>query len=175
MSAPSLFDTSCGETVLPIDLDIFLPSPSTTKPCVSKALYGGAPFNIEEVSSDEWNQPRCWSEPSRYRSAGHLRSGLPSSVKTCVQPESNQTSRMSVTWSKSSALYLLPRKRSGRLANQASAPSLLKASTTRPITSGSRNGSPVFLFTNTAIGTPQARWRETFQSGRVSIIERRRL
>ena len=74
-----------------------------------------------------------------------------------------------------SALYLLPRKRSGGLSNQASAPSALKTSTTRAITSGSRSGSPVFLSTNTAIGTPQARWRDTHQSGRVSIIERRRL
>ncbi len=31
------------------------------------------------------------------------------------------------------------------------------------------------LWTKTAIGTPQARWREMHQSGRVSIIERRRL
>src|SRR5471030_2013391 len=98
MSAPSLFDTSCGETVLPIDLDIFLPSPSTTKPCVSKALYGGAPFNIEDVSSDEWNQPRCWSEPSRYRSAGKASCSLCEPRKTvwCVVPESNQTSSVSL-------------------------------------------------------------------------------
>ena len=65
-----------------------------------------------------------------------------------------------------SALYLLPRKRSGGLSNHASAPSASKASTTRPMTSGSRSGSPVALSTNTAIGTPQARWRDTHQSGR---------
>jgi hypothetical protein len=43
------------------------------------------------------------------------------------------------------------------------------------LTAWSRSGSPVFLSTKTAIGTPQARWREMHQSGRVSIIERRRL
>ena len=25
---------------------------------------------MQDTSSEEWNQPRCWSEPSRYRSAG---------------------------------------------------------------------------------------------------------
>src|SRR5471032_3423005 len=95
MSAPSLLDTSCGETVLPIDLDIFLPSPSTTKPCVSKALYGGAPFNIEEVSSDEWNQPRCWSDPSRYRSTGSPIDGSGAQTAYHDAPDSNHTSTMS--------------------------------------------------------------------------------
>ena len=70
MSAPSVSEIFCGASVLPSDFDIFLPFSSTVKPCVSSALYGGAPFSIDEVSSDEWNQPRCWSEPSRYRSAG---------------------------------------------------------------------------------------------------------
>ena len=33
---------------------------------------------------------------------------------------------------------------------------------------------PVSLCTNTVIGTPQARWREITQSGRDSIMPRRR-
>jgi hypothetical protein len=33
----------------------------------------------------------------------------------------------------------------------------------------------VALSTNTAIGTPQARWRDTHQSGRASTIERSRV
>ncbi|MNT54283.1 hypothetical protein D3C86_1732460 [compost metagenome] len=65
ISAPILLEMSCGDTVLPTDLDILRPSPSTVKPWVSSALYGGLPYSIEAVSSDEWNQPRCWSEPSR--------------------------------------------------------------------------------------------------------------
>jgi hypothetical protein len=47
-----------------------MPLPSTTKPWVSKPLYGARPSMAQPVSRMEWNQPRCWSEPSRYRSAG---------------------------------------------------------------------------------------------------------
>ena len=36
----------------------------------------------------------------------------------------------------------------------------------RALTASSRRSSPVFLCTNTAIGTPQARWRDSTQSGR---------
>ena len=46
----------------------------------------------------DWNQPRCWSEPSRYRSAG-LPKPRAASTASWVTPESNQTSRMSVTFS----------------------------------------------------------------------------
>src|SRR4030095_749416 len=70
ISAPSVSDTFCGATTLPLDFDILRPSPSTVKPCVKSALYGGTPFSMQETSSDEWNQPRCWSEPSRERAAG---------------------------------------------------------------------------------------------------------
>ena len=61
--------------------------------------------------------------------------------------------------------------------NQASAPSVLKAATIlldqlagarRSLTRGIT--SPVSLCTKTVIGTPQARWRDTTQSGRVSIM-----
>ena len=41
----------------------------------------------------------------------------------------------------------------------------------RSITFGSRSSSPLFLLTNIAIGTPQARWREITQSGRCAIME----
>ena len=40
----------------------------------------------------------------------------------------------------------------------------------RATTSGSRSGWPVFFSTNTAIGTPQARWRLMHQSGRAAIM-----
>ena len=40
----------------------------------------------------------------------------------------------------------------------------------RSMTPWSRSGSPLSLLTNTAIGTPQARWRDTHQSGRVLIM-----
>ena len=45
-----------------------------------------------------WNQPRCWSEPSRYRSAGLRGSSRRSSTLT-HHTESNHTSRVSVTFS----------------------------------------------------------------------------
>ncbi len=45
----------------------------------------------------------------------------------------------------------------------------------RSTTSGSRSTSPLALSTNSAIGTPQARWRETHQSGRLSTMPRIRL
>ena len=27
--------------------------------------YGATPFNMQLTNNDEWNQPRCWSEPSK--------------------------------------------------------------------------------------------------------------
>ena len=44
----------------------------------------------------------------------------------------------------------------------------------RSTTSASRSTSPLALCTNTAIGTPQARWREMHQSGRASTMPRMR-
>ena len=80
---------------------------------------------------------------------------------------------MSSTFCQSS-LARLPRKRSrAPAAYQASAPSASKASPMRLLTASSCNTvtepSPLSL-TNTAIGTPQARWREITQSGRFSIM-----
>ncbi len=80
---------------------------------------------------------------------------------------------MSSTFCQSS-FARLPRKRSrAPAAYQASAPSASKASPMRLFTaascSTSTEPSPVSR-TNTAIGTPQARWREITQSGRLSIM-----
>jgi hypothetical protein len=98
ISAPSVSATFCGAITLPSDLLILRPWPSTTKPCVSSDLYGGTPFIMQDVSSDEWNQPRCWSDPSRYISAGKCDSAAcePRSTVSCVVPESNQTSSVSL-------------------------------------------------------------------------------
>ena len=72
------------------------------------------------------------------------------------------------------SLASLPRKRSRAPGlYQASAPSASKASTMRTSTSGSCKISTEpsgFSLMNTAIGTPQARWREITQSGRCSIM-----
>src|SRR5688572_18205053 len=55
---------------------------------------------------EELNQPRYWSPPSRYTSAGN-RSVSPRVSKTATQlePESNQTSNMSVSFRKSPPLH----------------------------------------------------------------------
>src|SRR3989344_6515531 len=52
-SAPICWTTSCGETALPTDLDLFLPSPSTTKPWVSTDLNGAPSPAPHERSSDD--------------------------------------------------------------------------------------------------------------------------
>ena len=98
MSAPYLSLTSCGAVTLPSDLDILRPCSSITKPCVSTALNGARPRVPTASSSEEWNQPRCWSVPSRYRSAGQGRPRA-SSTKAWVEPLSNHTSTMSITCS----------------------------------------------------------------------------
>ena len=67
MSAPEVFITSCGDSVLPLDFDIFSsPFSSRMKPCVSTTSKGARPREPQDSKSDDWNQPRCWSEPSRY-------------------------------------------------------------------------------------------------------------
>ena len=175
MSAPYCFITSWGAVTLPRDFDILRPCSSSTKPCVSTALKGATPFVPTDSSSEEWNQPRCWSDPSRYKSAGK---GRPRGgrTKACVEPDSNQTSTMSMTCSNCAGSRPSPRKRAAAPGlYQASAPSVRKASTTRSMMAGSRSGSPVARSTNTGIGTPQARWREMHQSGRAAIMESRRL
>ncbi len=98
ISAPYSFTTSAGSMPFPRDLDIFLPSPSTTKPCVNTFLYGAFPFVATDVKREDWNHPLCWSEPSRYRSDGHLNSGRISRTAAWLEPESNHTSIISVSF-----------------------------------------------------------------------------
>ncbi len=59
--------------------------------------------------------------------------------------------------------------------NQASAPSSRKIERMRALTSASFRTVPVFLSTKIASGTPQARWRDSTQSGRVSTMAPMRL
>src|SRR3954463_2794948 len=77
MSAPELLITSCGAVTLPSDFDILRPASSSTKPCVSTASNGATPRVPQLSSSEDWNQPRCWSEPSRYMTV----SGPPSFLR----------------------------------------------------------------------------------------------
>ena len=97
MSAPISSQTLLGSMTLPSDLDILRPWPSRVKPCETTALYGAWPLAPTEVSSELWNQPRCWSEPSRYTSAGYSSSGRYSQTAFQETPESHHTSRMSLS------------------------------------------------------------------------------
>ena len=54
--------------------------------------------------------------------------------------------------------------------NQASAPERAKSSTTLRLMAGSLSGLPQPSQRKTAMGTPQTRWREMHQSGRVAIM-----
>ncbi|MCY1360461.1 hypothetical protein D9M69_470880 [compost metagenome] len=101
ISEPSLLLISCGSMPFLSDLLILMPLASTVKPCVSRPLYGARSSSMQAISSDEWNHPRCWSWPSRYRSASGPVSWctlgcVPRSTCEKVEPESNHTSRMSV-------------------------------------------------------------------------------
>ena len=191
ISAPILSETSCGATTLPMLLLILRPWPSTVKPCVSKPRYGARPYMAAAVSSEEWNQPRCWSWPSKYRSASgpslcaytyepsaFLSPWLPFKTVVCVVPESNHTSRISVllvycsgcsapTCAKRSAVVALL---------QASMPpfsTMLAARSTRAMVLGC--SSPESMWVNSGSGTPHDRWREMHQSGRPAIMSRRRV
>src|SRR5262245_26063254 len=64
-SPPYTLSRSSTSSVLPTDLDILRPSLSTMNPCVRSVLYGARPDTPTLVVSEDWNHPRCWSEPSR--------------------------------------------------------------------------------------------------------------
>ena len=64
-----------------------------------------------------------------------------------------------------------PRSAAALSSDQASTPGLGTAATIRALTAGSTSSSPVLRSTNSAIGTPQARWRLITQSGRPSTID----
>ncbi len=69
-SAPYCSVAQTAGITLPSDLDIFTPLSSTTKPWVSTVSKGAVPVVPTAVRIDDWNQPRCWSEPSRYMNVG---------------------------------------------------------------------------------------------------------
>ena len=75
-----------------------------------------------DVSSDDWNQPRCWSEPSRYRSAGNGSSGalLQHAVMrhAGIEPDVQGVADLVVV-----ARPRRPAARRGSSSNQASMPS----------------------------------------------------
>ena len=87
-----------------------------------------------------------------------------------MTPESNQTSRVSWTFSYSAAPATPIRSAASRV-NQASTPWASTRRATASISSGVRGcRSPVSLWTSRGMGTPQVRWREMHQSGRLRIM-----
>src|ERR1700688_1673204 len=135
ISAPSRLATSTGSTPLPSDFENARPCSSSVHPLVATILYGAASRTATDVSSEEWNQPRCWSPPSVYRSAGQLSSGSRSSTACQLAPDSNHTSRMSISLRNSlppQLAQVVPFGSSSATSRvyHASAPSLRNSSTT---------------------------------------------
>src|SRR5437763_705666 len=100
MSAPESLTNSSGATALPADLCIARPCASRVQPCVTTVLYGARPCAASPTIREELNQPRNWSPPSRYASAGQRRPAYFSLSNTAIEdaPLSNQTSSMSVSF-----------------------------------------------------------------------------
>ena len=84
------------------------------KPWVRTVLNGAAPLPASESSSEDWNQPRCWSLPSRYMSACQVFQSpvlrmlqFGARIKTAreEEPESIQTSSVSLDLATASAPF----------------------------------------------------------------------
>src|SRR5262245_28162693 len=94
------------------------------KPCVSTVLNGGAPFPASDNKSEDWNQPRCWSLPSRYISACQgsfvaprcCSAGCGMSTERDDDPESIHTSSVSADFAAASG----PDQFFGRTSDQSS-------------------------------------------------------
>src|SRR6185437_7291555 len=126
--------TSTGSTPLPSDFEKARPCSSSVHPEVMVMRYGEQSRRPTALSSEDWNQPRCWSPPSVYRSAGKRSSGSCSSTASQEAPDSNHTSRMSISLRKSLPLQLgqvmfFGRRSATSRLYQASAPSLSKSLT----------------------------------------------
>ena len=165
------FMTFCGATTLPSDLDILRPFSSTVKPWVSTPWYGAGPSGPREVSSELWNQPRCWSEPSRYRSAGSadLRPacGEHAVVRDArVHPDVHDVRDLLVVAGVRTEQLARDPGRTRRRCHSCST----RSATPRPVGGASGCSSPVSRCMNSGIGTPQVRWREMHQSGRPAIM-----
>ena len=185
MSAPDCLMTSCGAVTLPSDFDILRPCSSSTKPWVSTTSKGARPRVPQDSSSEEWNQPRCWSR------AFEIHHGVVAAVGLALDAGERRemhrvlqhegVRRAGVEPDVENVVDLLPGV-VGDLAEKALAraggvPGIgalgLEGLDDAHFTSESSRISTKpsgFSLMNTAIGTPQARWREITQSGRDSIM-----
>ena len=127
------------------------------------------------VISDTWNQPRCWSTASTYRSAGHARSGALAQHRLVraagIEPDVEDVvvllevvaaaAARESGWqqlARRAARTTRPSRARGRCARRARSP---PARTMNVLQLRQRKAG---------IGTPQARWRDRHQSGRVCIM-----
>ena len=121
------------------------PSPSTVQPWVRHSRYGAPlPSAPTATSSDDWNQPRYWSPPSIYISAGQ-KPWSRCMAATWVEPESNQPSSVSVSCVKCLPPQCGQVKPSGRMSaagrsNQALLPSFSKSLATASMLSSVQTG-----------------------------------
>ena len=129
------------------------------------------------TSSELWNQPRYWSLPSRYMSAGHgqlralrqhrlvARAGVEPDVEDVASRARTRCRRTSGTPCPSGT-----NSSSGR-SYQASAPCCVEdvsdALDQRRRSAATRRHA---VQETAGIGTPQARWREMHQSGRLASM-----
>src|SRR4051812_7964306 len=170
-SAPYCSVALTARTTLPIDLDIFSPLSSTTKPWVSTFSNGALPVEPTAVRIDDWNQPRCWSEPSRYMNAGKPRPKFCASTARWLEPDSNQTSRMSPSFRNEVPPHFGHAAPGGASSwagrvNQQSAPCWRNRSRKWRTVWAVSNWVLQVVQPRAGIGTPHDRWRLMHQSGR---------
>src|SRR5436309_9028420 len=108
-------------------------------------------------------------------SAGHDRSGLTDSTASWLEPESNQTSRMFISRSKPEPPHFeqtIPggTKSSVGRSYHASAPYCSNTVAARWTSAVVKCASPHDVQSMAGIGTPQTRWREMHQSGRLASM-----
>ena len=163
----------CGDTTLPSDFDILRPCSSTTKPCVSTASYGAARAcrrRRAATTGTSRGTDRCLRGrgPPATSSSGRL-----ASTASWLDPESNHTSRMSRSRSNAvpphdSQAKPSGTKRSSGASYHASALSLSNTGAACSTIAGVSTDVPHVWQCSAGIGTPQARWREMHQSGRLT-------
>ena len=184
MSAPDCLITSCGATALPSDFDILRPCSSSVKPWVTTTSNGAHAARAAAF------QQRGLEPAAVLVGAFEIHHGVGAAVALAadageagkflgvlqhegvggagVEPDVEDVVDL-LPGSVAPSFASSPRKRSRAPgAYQASAPSRSKASAMRALTRSSSRISTEpspFSRTNTAIGTPQARWREITQSG----------
>ena len=165
---------------LPTDFDILRPSRSIRKPCVSTSVKGGRPRVASATSSDLWNQPRCWSLPSRYMSDGQRELGRARQhrlvARARVEPDVEDVllaleRRCRRTSGRSSPSG---RNSSSGRSYQASAPYCSKTPPARSHQLRREQRLAAAVQSKAGMGTPQARWREMHQSGRFVTMLRMR-